>query len=143
MAFDDPSSKMSKSAESEMSRICLLDDEAKIKKAIMRAATDSDGEIRYDTEKKPGVSNLLSIYSAFSGKSIESLEKEYAGQGYGTLKKDLVSVTIDALKPIRERFLEIRQSDDLVQTLKNGSEKAGVIAENTMKRVKDKFGLGR
>ena len=142
MAFDDPTSKMSKSAESEMSRICLLDDEAKIKKAIMRAATDSDGEIRYDVEKKPGVSNLLSIYSAFSEKSIDSLEKEYAGQGYGTLKKDLVSVTIDALKPIRERFEEIRRSDDLIRTLKDGAEKAGEIAEKTMKRVKNRFGLG-
>ena len=142
MALDDPTSKMSKSSESEMSRICLLDDDAKIKKAIMRSTTDSDGEIRYDTEKKPGVSNLLSMYSAFSGKSIASLEKEYAGQGYGTLKKDLVGVTIEALDPIRERFKETRYSEDIVKTLRDGAERAGEISEKTMKRVKDKFGLG-
>jgi len=142
MAFDDPTKKMSKSAESEASRICLLDDDAKIKKAIMRAATDSDGEIRYDVENKPGVSNLLSIYSAFSGKSIESLEKDYAGQGYGTLKKDLVEVTVSALRPIRERYAEIRYSDALLKTLADGAERASEISERTMKRVKDRFGLG-
>ena len=142
MAFDDPTKKMSKSAESEMSRICLLDEEAKIKKAIMRSTTDSDGEIKYDIENKPGISNLLSIYSAFSGKSIESLEKEYAGQGYGTLKKDLVDVTIEALTPIRERYTEIRYSEELAKSLKDGAERAGEISEKTIKRIKDKFGLG-
>ena len=142
MALDDPTAKMSKSAESEMSRISLLDDDAKIKKAIMRATTDSDGEIRYDIANKPGVSNLLNIFSAFSDRSVESLEKDYAGQGYGTLKKDLVEVTIEKLRPIRERFEEIRNSEELAGALKNGAERAGVIAERTMKRVKEKFGLG-
>jgi len=142
MAFDDPTAKMSKSAESEMSRISLLDDEGKIKKAIMRATTDSDGEIRYDTENKPGISNLLSIYSAFTGKSVASLEKDYAGQGYGTLKKDLVEVTTDALRPIREKYMAIRSSAELEATLRDGAERAGVIAEKTMRRVKDRFGLG-
>jgi len=142
MAFDDPTAKMSKSAESEMSRISLLDDDAKIKKAIMRSTTDSDGEIRYDVENKPGVSNLLSIYSAFTGKSIASLEKGYAGQGYGALKKDLVEVTADALRPIREKFTEIRGSAELVAALKDGADRAGAIAETTMKRVKERFGLG-
>ena len=142
MALDDPTTKMSKSAENEMSRISLLDDDAKIKKAIMRSTTDSDGEIRYDPEAKPGVSNLLSIYSAFSGRSIESLEKDYAGQGYGALKKDLVEVTVDALSPIRENFAAIRHSAELAEALKNGAERAGAIAEQTMKRIKDRFGLG-
>jgi len=142
MAFDDPTAKMSKSAESEMSRISLLDDDAKIKKAIMRSTTDSDGEIRYDAENKPGVSNLLSIYSAFTGKGVATLEKDYAGQGYGTLKKDLVEVTTDALRPIREKFTEIRDSAELVAALKDGAERAGAIAEATMRRVKEKFGLG-
>ena len=142
MAFDEPTKKMSKSAESEMSRICLLDEDAKIKKAIMRSTTDSDGEIRYDIENKPGISNLLSIYSAFSGKSIDSLEKDYAGQGYGTLKKDLVEVTIEALAPIRERYTEIRHSEELERSLKEGAERAGEISERTIKRIKAKFGLG-
>jgi len=142
MAFDDPTAKMSKSAESEMSRISLLDDDAKIKKAIMRSTTDSDGEIRYDLENKPGVSNLLSIYSAFTGKNIASLEKTYAGQGYGTLKKDLVEITVDALRPIREKFMEIRGSTELKDALKDGANRANTIAEITMARVKERFGLG-
>jgi len=142
MAFDDPTAKMSKSAENEMSRISLLDDDSKIKKAIMRSTTDSDGEIRYDINNKPGVSNLLSIYSAFTGKKISELENEYAGQGYGTLKKDLVEVTIDALRPIREKFSEIRGSEELVLALKDGAARADAIAQITMRRVKERFGLG-
>ena len=142
MALDDPTSKMSKSAPNEFSRISLIDDEAKIKKAIMRATTDSDGVIKFDIENKPGVSNLLSIYSAFTGRSIESLEKDYEGQGYGTLKKDLVEVTIDALRPIKERYNEIRFSGELEAALRDGAERANAIAEKTMARVKEKFGLG-
>ena len=142
MALDDPTSKMSKSAPNEFSRISLIDDEAKIKKAIMRATTDSDGIIRFDIENKPGVSNLLSIYSAFTGRSIESLEKDYEGQGYGILKKDLVEVTIDALRPIKERYNEIRFSGELEGALRDGAERANAIAEKTLKRVKDRFGLG-
>ena len=142
MSLDDPTSKMSKSAESEMSRISLLDDDAKIKKAIMRSTTDSDGEIRYDIENKPGVSNLLSIYSAFSGKTIPELEKEYTGQGYGNLKKDLVEVAVDALRPVKERYAEIRNSESLMEALTDGADRANAIAEVTMSRVKDKFGLG-
>ena len=142
MALDDPTAKMSKSAVNEMSRISLLDEDSKIKKAIMRATTDSEGVIRYDVENKPGVSNLLSIYSAFSGESIEELEARYQGQGYGTLKKDLVEVTVNALAPIKARFREIRYSDELVSILRDGGERANAIAEVTMKRVKDRFGLG-
>ncbi|MDR0875004.1 MAG: tryptophan--tRNA ligase [Clostridiales Family XIII bacterium] len=142
MALDDPTAKMSKSAESEMSRISLLDDEAKIKKAIMRSTTDSDGEIRYDIENKPGVSNLLSIYSAFSGRSIPEIERAYEGQGYGSLKKDLVEVAVDQIRPIQARYAEIRHSEALTRVLADGAERAGVIAEATMRRVKDKFGLG-
>ena len=142
MALDDPTSKMSKSAPNEKSRISLLDEDNKIKKAIMSATTDSEGIIRFDIENKPGVSNLLSIYSALSGKSIEQLEKDYEGQGYGTLKKDLVEVTVDALRPIKERYAEIRYSQELINVLKDGQEKANAIAEKTIARVKENFGLG-
>ncbi len=142
MALDDPTSKMSKSAPNEMSRIGLLDEDAKIKKAIMRATTDSEGVVRYDIKEKPGISNLLDIYSAFSGRSIAQLEKDYEGRGYGDLKKDLVEVLYASLRPIRERYAEIRRSPELPQALKEGAEKANAIAERTMKRVKDRFGLG-
>jgi tryptophanyl-tRNA synthetase len=142
MALDDPTAKMSKSAENELSRISLLDDEAKIKKAIMKSTTDSDGEIRFDRENKPGVSNLLTIYSVFTGQSITDTEKKFAGQGYGTFKKELVEVTIDALRPIRELFNEIRPSGELLDILKDGAERANAISEETLKRVRGNFGLG-
>ena len=129
MALDDPTSKMSKSAPNEMSRISLLDEPNKIKKAIMRSTTDSEGVIRFDIENKPGISNLLSIYSAFSGKTVEQLEKDYEGSGYGQFKKDLVEVAVDALTPIRERFNEIRNSQELLDVMKNGAERANAIAE--------------
>jgi len=142
MALDDPTQKMSKSAENPLSRISLLDDEAQIKKAIMKATTDSDGVIKFDIENKPGVSNLLTIYSVLSGKTIEALEKEYEGRGYGDFKKDLVEVTTNALAPIRSRYDEIRNSDELFEILRDGAERANQIAERTMRRVKDTFGLG-
>ena len=142
MALDDPTAKMSKSAPNEMSRISLLDEPSKIKKAIMRSTTDSDGVIRFDIENKPGISNLLSIYSAFSGKTVEQLETDYEGSGYGQFKKDLVEVTVDALAPIRERYLEIRKSQELIDAMKNGTERANAIAEPVIRRVKDRFGLG-
>ena len=142
MALDEPERKMSKSAANELSRISLLDDDNKIKKAIMRATTDSAGLIKFDIKERPGISNLLTIYSAFSGVSIEDLEKKYDGCGYGEFKKDLVEVTICAIRPIREKFDEIRHSRELQDSLKDGTEKACAIAEKTMKRVKAHFGLG-
>ncbi|GAB1475954.1 tryptophan--tRNA ligase [Bacillota bacterium] len=142
MSLDDPSSKMSKSAPNESSRISLLDSQAKIKKSIMRATTDSGGDVRFDYENKPGVSNLLTIYSAFSGVPVAELEKKYQGLGYGAFKKDLVEVTWNSIEPIQQRFNEIRNSGELTKILADGAEKASVVAEKTIKRVKDKFGLG-
>ena len=142
MALDDPTQKMSKSAENIHSRISLLDEPSKIKKSIMKATTDSEGIIRFDQENKPGISNLMNIYSVLSGKSLSDLEKEYEGKGYGDFKKDLVEITVDALAPFREKFEEIRYSEDLIRILKDGAERAGAIAERTIARVKENFGLG-
>lgn len=142
MALDDPTSKMSKSAPNVHSRISLLDEESKIKKSIMKATTDSDGIIKFDPENKAGVSNLLSIYSAFSGESIDDIVAKYAGQGYGNLKKDLVGITQEALAPIKKNFDEIRETEELKNILRDGADKANAIAEKTLKRVKDNFGLG-
>lgn len=142
MALDDPTQKMSKSAENIYSRISLLDDPAKIKKSIMKATTDSEGIVRFDPENKPGISNLMNIYSVLSGKSLQQLEKEYDGKGYGDFKKDLVEVVIDALAPIKARYEEIRYSEELLEILKDGAERARAISEPVMKRVKDTFGLG-
>ena len=142
MSLDEPEKKMSKSAENPYSVISLLDDEDKIKKSIMRATTDSESEVRFDIKEKPGISNLLTIYSAFTGITIESLEKKYEGCGYGEFKKDLVTATTEALAPIRGAYKEIRNSQELVDALNNGAERASAIAEKTMKRVKENFGLG-
>ena len=142
MALDDPTQKMSKSAINVHSRISLLDEDSKIKKSIMRATTDSDGEIRFDPENKPGVSNLLNIYSAFSGRSVEEILADQNWRGYGDLKKELVAVTQDALRPIKENYNEIRESEELLNALRDGAERANAIAEKTMKRIRDKFGLG-
>lgn len=142
MALDDPESKMSKSAENELSRISLLDDPSKIKKAIMRSTTDSDTVVRFDLANKPGISNLLNIYSAFSGASVSDLEKKYEGVGYGTFKKDLVEVTVDALAPIKARYDEIRHDSQLIEILKDGAQRADAISQQTIKRVKERFGLG-
>lgn len=142
MALDDPTKKMSKSAENELSRISLLDDEAKIKKAIMRATTDSDGTIKFDQENKPGISNLMNIYTAFSDLSIEDIEKKYEGKGYGDFKKDLVEILVNGLAPIKQRFEEIRYSDELIETLKDGANRANAIAEKVVERTKKNMGVG-
>lgn len=142
MALDDPTKKMSKSAENELSRISLLDDEAKIKKAIMRATTDSDGTIKFDQENKPGISNLMNIYTAFSDLSIEDIEKKYEGKGYGDFKKDLVEILVNGLAPIKQRFEEIRYSDELIEILKDGAKRANAIAEKVVERTKKNMGVG-
>ena len=142
MALDDPTKKMSKSAENIHSRISLLDEPSKIKKSIMKATTDSDGEVRFDVENKPGISNLLNIYSVLSGMTIPELETRYEGKGYGDFKKDLVDVVVEALAPIKKNYEEIRHSEELIKILKDGAVRADAIAQKTMKRVKDNFGLG-
>ena len=142
MALDDPTKKMSKSAENIHSRIYLLDEPSKIKKSIMKATTDSDGVVKFDVENKPGISNLLNIYSVLSGMSIPELEEKYEGKGYGDFKKDLVEVVVEALAPIKERYEQIRHSDELIEILKDGAVRANAIAQKTMKRVKENFGLG-
>ena len=142
MALDDPEAKMSKSAENIHSRISLLDEDSKIKKSIMRATTDSDGEFRFDPVNKPGVSNLLNIYSAFSGVSVDEILAGQSWRGYGDLKKELVAVTQEALAPIKKNYEEIRHSEELIRVLNDGAERASAIAAPVMQRVRDKFGLG-
>ena len=142
MALDDPTKKMSKSAENIHSRISLLDEPSKIRKSIMKATTDSDGVVRFDVENKPGISNLLNIYSVLSGMTVPELEAKYEGKGYGDFKKDLVEVVVEALAPIKERYEQIRHSDELIEILKDGAVRADAIAKQTMKRVKENFGLG-
>ncbi len=143
MSLDDPTSKMSKSATNIHSRISLLDDDAKIKKSIMKATTDSEGIVRFDPINKPGVSNLLTIYSVLEGTPIPELEKKFEGAGYGDFKKALVTVTQEALAPIRERYEGIRYSSELQDILDDGAKRAHAIADPVLDRVMGNFGIGR
>lgn len=141
MSLDEPSKKMSKSNPNPLSKICVLDSPEQIKKALMKATTDSDGTVKYDFETKPGVSNLLEIYSLLSGVSIPELEAKYDGMGYGQFKKDLVEVTVEALKPVQDKYFEITQSGEIDAILKAGAARAVPYANGVLHRVKDKLGM--
>lgn len=140
--LQNPTAKMSKSAASDAGLIRLLDDPTKTAKKIKSAVTDDEREIRFDREHKPGVSNLLAINTVFTGKSIEQLEDEYAGRGYGDLKKDLAEIVVDALSPIRTRALELLDDPaELDRLLAVGAERANAIARETLATVYDRIGF--
>lgn len=141
MALDDPTQKMSKSNPNEHSKITLLDTPANVKKSIMRATTDSDASIKYDLTNKPGVSNLLTIYSQFTPYSIPELEAKYEGLGYGALKKDLVEVVNTELLSVQQRFEAIMASGEVYDVLKTGRERATKISTDVLDRVKSKIGF--
>jgi tryptophanyl-tRNA synthetase len=140
--LQDPSAKMSKSSSSPQGIVDVLEDPASIRRKIMRAVTDTDGEVRVDEEAKPGVTNLLRIYAALAGEPVASLEQRYAGSGYGTLKKDLAEVVVDAFAPIRERTEKLLASEaELDQMLAEGAVRARRLAVPTMARVRDHVGF--
>ncbi|WP_433775272.1 tryptophan--tRNA ligase [Microbacterium sp. gxy059] len=139
-----PTSKMSKSAESQAGVLYLLDDISATAKKIMRAVTDSDGTVHYDREGKPGVANLLTIYAALTGRQIASIEDEYAGRGYGDFKKGLRDVVVSEFEPVRERALELLADPaELDRLLAANAEKAAETAEKTLSAVYDRIGLLR
>lgn len=140
MSLTEPDKKMSKSSENQYSKINLLDDPSLVKKKIMKAVTDSENVIRYDPENKPGLSNLLTLYSAFTDISIEDAEARFKGQGYGTLKKELVDVIVERLQQIQHNYKNL-DLNFINEVLKDGAEKASEIAKTTVNKVKDKMGL--
>ncbi len=140
--LQDPSIKMSKSSSSPQGIIDVLEEPGSIRRKIMRAVTDTDGEVRADEAAKPGVTNLLRIYSALAGEPIASLERRYAGGGYGVLKKDLAEVVVEAFAPIRERTEKLLADEaDLDQMLADGAARARRLAGATMARVRDRIGF--
>ena len=142
MGLDDPSKKMSKSAENPNNYIALLDSPETIREKIKSAVTDSESEIKYDVENKPAISNLLLIYSLFSKKLISELEKEYEGKNYSVLKKDLAEVVIEGLSPIQKKYQELSVNPDYIKkVLRAGAEKAKIIASQTMTEVREKIGF--
>jgi tryptophanyl-tRNA synthetase len=140
--LQEPTNKMSKSASSAAGIIDLLDDPAKSAKKIRSAVTDTGREILFDPAEKPGVSNLLTIYSALSGRSIEDLVEAYAGRGYGDLKKDLAEVVAEFVRPIQERTrMYLDDPAQLDKLLAIGAEKARSVAAVTLRRVYERVGF--
>ena len=143
MSLQDPTKKMSKSDdENDKGCIYLLDDLNIARKKIMSAVTDSDGVVRYDVENKPGISNLMSIYSVMTGKGFDEIEKEFDGQGYGTFKTAVAQSVIDTLKPVQDEYNRILADKAYLEgVLKDGAEKASYLARKTLSKVKRKVGF--
>lgn len=141
MSLSNPSKKMSKSDPKE-SHIGIFDEPNAIKKKIMSAVTDAGKEIKYDPKKKPGISNLLAIYSLLSEKEISEIEKEFKGKGYAVFKKGLSDLLIGSLSPFRKKREELLKREVYIaEILGRGAKKAGPIAETTLENVRRKMGL--
>jgi tryptophanyl-tRNA synthetase len=140
--LDNPTAKMGKSTSSPQGIVDVLEDPASIRKKIARAVTDSGSDIRADDEAKPGITNLLRIYSALTGESVASLEQRYAGAGYGTFKRDLAEVVVSAFAPIRERTEKmLADENQLDRLLAHGAARAREVAGATMATVRDRMGF--
>ena len=142
MSLQDPSKKMSKSDENANGSIFLMDDADTIRRKFKRAVTDSDAEVRYDAENKPGISNLMDIYSAVTGKNNDEIENEFAGKGYGDFKMAVGDAVADLLTPLQNRFEELRNDKEYLDRLiKANDEKAYYFSQKTLRKVKKKVGL--
>ena len=141
MALQEPTKKMSKSDENQNNIITLMDDPKVIMNKMKRAMTDSDTEVRF-AEEKPGISNLLSIYCAVTGKTIAESEKEFAGVGYGTVKTAVGEAVVAELEPVQKRVKELEANKDYLDAIiKSGAEKASRLADRTLTKVQKKVGF--
>ena len=143
MSLQTPTKKMSKSDANVKEYISMLDEPAVIRKKIKSAVTDSSGVIEFDPAEKPGVSNLLTIFSAFSGESIDSLVDRFKGVGYGQFKEELADAIIAVMEPIQERYYELLKSDKLDAILDEGAKKANYVANKTLRKMEKAVGLVR
>ncbi|HLS23190.1 MAG TPA: tryptophan--tRNA ligase [Pseudogracilibacillus sp.] len=143
MSLQEPTKKMSKSDENKRAFISMLDTPKQIEKKIKSAVTDSDMDIKFDRENKPGVSNLLSIYASCKNKSIEEVETHFAGKGYGDLKQEVADAVLEVIVPIQEKYETLINSPELDDILSEGAKKANEVAEITLAKVKKKMGLGK
>ncbi|WP_022975598.1 tryptophan--tRNA ligase [Nevskia ramosa] len=142
MGLQDPTGKMSKSDDAETNALYLLDSPDVIVRKIKRAVTDMDGVVRFDIAAKPGVSNLLSILAATTGKTVTALEAEFEGKQYGAFKGAVADAVVECLKPVQAKYAELREDrDGLRAVLKDGAERASARANATLKRVHDVLGL--
>ncbi|EJD8480423.1 tryptophan--tRNA ligase [Staphylococcus pseudintermedius] len=143
MSLQDPTKKMSKSDDNPKNFISLLDEPKVAAKKIKSAVTDSDGIIKFDKENKPGITNLLTIYSSLTGESIASLEDRYANEGYGKFKGDLAEVVENFLTDFQEKFNSFYESEELDKILYEGRDKAHRASFKTLKKMEKAMGLGR
>lgn len=134
---------MSKSDDNEWATIHMLDTADVIVKKIKKAVTDSMAHVHYDKANQPGVSNLMSIYSAISGKTFEEIETMYDGQGYGTFKKDVADLVVEELSPIRSRYDELTGTPELDAILDDGAVRARAKARVTYENAIHAMGLYR
>ena len=142
MSLSEPTKKMSKSDTNANSFVLMTDDRDAIVRKFKRAVTDSDGQVRFDRENKPGVSNLMAIYSTFTGRTMEEIEAEFAGKGYGDFKLAVAEVTADALAPVQAEYGRILADKAYVdEVLKDGAARAARLANRTVSKVYRKVGL--
>ncbi len=142
MSLQEPEKKMSKSDENLNATILLLDDTDTIIRKFKRAVTDSDNAVRYDSENKPGISNLIDIYRATTGKTKEEIEREFDGRGYGDFKLAVGEAVADLLKPMHSRFDELMKDKSYIEAMiKMNDEKAEYYAKKTLRKVQKKVGL--
>jgi tryptophanyl-tRNA synthetase len=143
MSLQDPTKKMSKSDPNQKAFISVLDDPKQIEKKIKSAVTDSEGIVKFDKENRPGISNLISIYSILAKKSITDIEAQYEGKGYGDFKADLAQVVVNEFEPIQTKYRELMESTYLDEVLDKGAEKANAVASKMVKKMENAMGLGR
>ena len=144
MSLANPEAKMSKSENDDPGRVCLMDKPEDIMRKFKKAVTDSDTErcVRYDLANKPGVSNLMSIYSACTGKTFEEIEAEFDGKGYGAFKPAVGEAVVETLRPIREESERLLKDKAYLESVyKAGAEKASYIANKTLRKVYKKVGF--
>ena len=141
MDLIDPTKKMSKSSENQNGVIRLLDEPETIRKKIMRATTDSEMLVKFDEENKPGISNLINIYSSFTGKTVSEVEEQFKDSNYGTFKKAVADVVVSELKKIQIKYNEYINGTEIDQILKEGREKTRMYAKAKYDAVKRKIGF--
>ena len=143
MDLQDPTKKMSKSSENKKGVILMLDDIEITRKKIMSATTDSEMSIKFDPENKPGISNLINIYSALTSKTHEEIESYFDGKNYGEFKREVADVVCNKIKEIQDKYNEIINSEQLDRILDEGREKTRKIAKAKLDLMKEKVGLIR
>lgn len=141
--LQEPTKKMSKSSTNQKGIIYLLDDETTIRKKIMSAVTDSDGKVYFDENNKPGISNLLTIYSYFKNITIQETEEYFKDYNYGNLKKEVADIVVEKLIDIQKKYNEIINSEELDKILDNGKNKMNEYAKAKYEDIRKKVGLGR